>query len=40
MFKQLRSIIARSQETFLVDIAGAASVTIVLLVGLYLPNLV
>ena len=39
MFKDLKSIIARSGDTLVQDIAGAAALVMMLVVALHLPGL-
>lgn len=38
MFTEIKSIALRSQATFLQDLAGVAALTVILVVGLYLPG--
>ena len=38
MFTEIKSIARRSQSTFLQDLAGAAALAVILMVGLYLPG--
>ena len=40
MLNEIKSVIARSQDTLLQDAAGAAALMVILVGGLYLPGLV
>lgn len=39
MLTQIKTVIARSQDTLLQDIIGASALVVMLLVGLHLPGL-
>lgn len=40
MFKEIKAVAIRSQDTLVADALGAAALMITLVVGLYLPGLV
>ena len=39
MFKQIKAVVARSQDTLIYDALGAVALMTTLVVGLYLPGL-
>ena len=40
MFAEIKAVLARSSETLIEDAAGVAALTVMLVVGLYLPGLI